>query len=225
MDWSMDPPQTPILSSPCFAPASEHVPLPHVPLHNKGSNSKNRTESTALSVLNYGERQLAIKRSWNRAHHTLSIFRMEDTILKNTEMIFKSIRRIRTYIKHHPADKTPGREFVPVVEYLWKLINTIYAAKWDTLIFDKAKTLTIRKCVRECIMPLYRQALNTMTSYPSPLPSAEAALPPTTNMLAAPSSPNKTIEITVKKDSKPLNMKKSYAQASKSNLSYIKDIV
>ena len=118
MDWSMDPSQTPTLPSPCFAPASEHVLLPHVPLHNKGSNGKNRTESTVLSVLDYGERQLAIKRSWDGAHHTLSIFRMEDTILKDTEMIFKSIRRIRTYIKHHPADKAPGRVFVPVVEYL-----------------------------------------------------------------------------------------------------------
>jgi len=37
--------------------------------------------------------------------------------------------------------------------------------------------------------------------------------------------PNKNIENTVKKDLKSLNMKKSYAQASKSNLSRIEDIV
>ena len=161
----------------------------------------------------------------------LSIFRIEDTILKDAEMIFESIRRIRTYIKHHPVDKALGREFILVVKYFWKLINTIYTAKWDSLIFNKEKTLTIRKCVGEHIMPLYRQnqpsttALNTTTSNPSPLSSAEVASPLTTNMSAAPPPPNKTIEITVKKGPKPLNMKKSYVQASKSNLLHIEDIV
>ena len=161
----------------------------------------------------------------------LSIFRIEDTILKDAEMIFESIRRIRTYIKHHPVDKALGREFILVVKYLWKLINTIYTTKWDSLIFNKEKILTIRKCVGECIMPLYRQnqpstaALNTTTSNPSPLQKAEATSPPTTNMSAASPPPNKTIEITVKKGPKPLNIKKSYAQASKSNLLHIEDIV
>ena len=146
-------------------------------------------------------------------------------------MIFKSIRRIKTYIKHHPADKVLRGEFVPVIEYLWKLIDTIYAAKWDTLIFNKEKTLTIRKYVGEHIIPIYRQnqpstiTSNTMMSNPSSLPSTKTASPPTTNMLVALPPPNKTIEITIKKDLKPSNMKKSYVQALKSNLSHIKDIV
>jgi len=55
MDWSMDPPQAPVSLTPCVTPASEHVPLPHVPPQNKGSNSKNRAASTAPSVLSYGE--------------------------------------------------------------------------------------------------------------------------------------------------------------------------
>ena len=118
IDWSIDPPQTPTSSSPHVASTSEHIPSPHVPLHNKGPNSKNRAESTASSVLNYSKRQPAIAGSWNGAYHILSIFRMEDTILKDAKMIFKSIRRIKTYIKHHPADKVLGREFVPVIEYL-----------------------------------------------------------------------------------------------------------
>ena len=62
------------------------------------------------------------------------------------------------------------------------------------------------------------------TSNPFPLQKAEAASSPTTNMLAA-SPPNKTIEITIKKGPKPLYIKKSYAQASKSNLLYIEDTV
>jgi len=92
--------------------------------------------------------------SWDGAYHVLSIFRSEDTQFKDTEMIFKSIRRIKAYIKHHSVNKVPPKgEFVPVVEYLWKLIDTIYTTKWDSLIFDKEKTLTIRKYVRKHIIP------------------------------------------------------------------------
>jgi len=60
---------------------------------------------------------------------------------------------------------------------------------------------------------------------PSPLPAAEAAPPPTTNMSVAPPPPNKNIEFTVKKGPKPSNMKKSYAQASKANITRIEDIM
>jgi len=53
----MDTPQA--LASPLLhvPPASEHVPSPHALLHNIGSNSKNRAESAAPSVLNYGKDQ------------------------------------------------------------------------------------------------------------------------------------------------------------------------
>ena len=146
-------------------------------------------------------------------------------------MIFNSIRRLRFYIKHHPVDKAPPKgEFVPVVEYLWKLIDTIYAAKWDSLIFDKEKTLTIRKCVREHIVSYYRQnqlstlTLNTKTNTSFPLQKTEDAPSPTTNMSVAP-PPNKNVESTVKKAPKPSNIKKSYMQASKSNLLHIEDIL
>ena len=64
-----------------------------------------------------------------------------------------------------------------------------------------------------------------MMTTPSPLPSAETTPPPTTNISAAPPLPNKNVKSTVKKDPKPLNMKKFYVQASKSNLSHIEDIV
>jgi len=47
------------------------------------------------------------------------------------------------------------RELSPVVEMLWKLFDTIYSAKWDTLIFNKEKNLTIRKYVGEHIMSYY----------------------------------------------------------------------
>ena len=148
-------------------------------------------------------------------------------------MMYDSIVRLRSFIKYHPMDKSPiERELSPIVKMLWKLFDTIYSAKWDTLIFNKEKNLTIRKCVGECIMPYYMQnqpltssSNMMMTTTLSPLPSAETAPPPTTNMSVASPPPNKNVESTIKKDPKPSNMKKSYAQASKSNLLRIKDIV
>jgi len=223
MDWSMNTLQAPI---------SGHVSLPHVLLHNMGSNSKNKAESAALSVLDYGKGQLSITSSWNRVYQVLSIFGTEDTIFKDAKIIFNSIRRLKSYIKHHPVNKVPPKgEFVPVVEYLWKLIDIIYTTKWNSLIFNKEKTLTIRKCVGEHIMSYYRQnQLSTSISdmkmnTPSPLSSTEVALPPTTNTSVAPPPPNKNVKSTIKKAPKPLNMKKSYTQASKSNLSCIEDIL
>jgi len=229
----MDPPQAPASSSLRVAPAGEHVPLPHVPSHNKDSNGKNRAKPTMPLVLNYSEGLLAISHNWDGAHHVLSIFGTENTLTKDSKMMYDSIVRLRSFIKHHPVDKSPmERELSPVVEMLWKLFNIIYSAKWDTLIFNKEKNLTIRKCVGECIIPYYMQNQPStsssnmiMTTTLSPLPSVEAAPPPTTNMSAAPPPLNKNIEFTVKKDPKPSNMKKSYAQASKSNLSRIEDIV
>ena len=230
MDWSMDPPQAPASPSLCVTPASEHVPSPHVPSHNKGSNGKNRADSTAPSVLSYGEGQPAISSNWDGSHHALSIFGSENTLTKDSEMIYNSLTRMRSFIKHHPNPME--KEITPVVEKLWRLINTIYTANWDTVSFSKDKNLTIRKCIGDRIMPYYTQnqpstaspnmmIMNTL----SPLPSAEAAPPPTVNIPRAPPPPNKNVESTAKKDPKPSNLKKSYVQASKSNLSHIEDIV
>jgi len=230
MDWSIDPLQAPASPTLCVTPASEHIPSPHVPSHNKGSNGKNRADSTAPSVLSYGKGQPAISGNWDGSHYALSIFGSEDTLTKDSEMIYDSLTRMRSFIKHHlnPTE----REVTPVVEKLWRLIDTIYAAKWDTVPFSKDKNLTIRKCIGDQIMPYYMQnqpstesSNTTMTNTPSPLPSAEAAPPPTVNIPRAPSPPNKNIESTAKKDPKPLNLKKSYVQASKSNLLHIEDIV
>jgi len=158
MDWSMDPPQAPASPSLHVAPASEHVPSPHVPSHNKDSNSKNRAEQnraepTMPLVLNYGEGQLATSCNWDGAHHALSIFGIENTLAKDSKIMYDSIMRLRSFIKCYPME----RELSPIVEILWKLFNTIYSAKWNTLIFNKEKNLTIRKCIGECIMSYYMQ--------------------------------------------------------------------
>ena len=51
----MDTPQAPTSPSLHVPPASKYVSLPHVPLHNMGSNGKIRAESAAPSILDYGE--------------------------------------------------------------------------------------------------------------------------------------------------------------------------
>ena len=174
MDWSMDTPQasaSPLLH---ISPASEHVPLPHVPLHNMGSNSKNRTESAEPSVLDYGEGQLVVASAWDGAHHALSIFGMGDMVLKDTESMYEFIRRMRNYIKHHPVNKvTIGNEFTPVVKQLWKLFDNIYVAKWVPLIFNREKTLTIRKYIGECIVSFYVVATTCWNGTHSMLTSAK----------------------------------------------------
>ena len=174
-----------------------------------------------------------IANSWDGAYQVVSIFKTKDIQIKDSEMIHKSIKRIETYIKYHPVDKAPPKkDFILVVRNLWKLIDIIYTAKWDSLIFDKEKSLIIRKCVREYIIPYYRQkqlstlTLNIEMNTPTPLPSMGVAPSPTTNMLVAPPPPNKNVESTVKKASKPSIIKKSYTQASKSNILYnIEDIL
>ena len=55
MNWSMNTPQAPASPLLYIPSASEHILSPHVLLHNMGSNGKNRAESAALSVLDYGE--------------------------------------------------------------------------------------------------------------------------------------------------------------------------
>ena len=230
MDWSMDLPQasaSPLLR---VTPTSEHIPSPHVPSHNKGSNGKNRADSTVPLVLSYGEGQPAISGNWDGSHHVLSIFGSENTLAKDSKMIYDSLMRMRSFIKHHPNPME--RKITPVVEKLWRLIDTIYAANWDIVSFSKDKNLTIRKCVGDRIMPYYMQnqpstasSNTTMMNTPSPLPSTEVAPPPTINIPRAPPPPNKNVESTAKKDPKPSNLKKFYTQASKSNLSHIKDIV
>ena len=68
MDWNMDTLQAPTSPSLRVPPASEHISSSHVPLHNMGSNSKNRAESAALFILDYGEGQPLITSSWDGAH-------------------------------------------------------------------------------------------------------------------------------------------------------------
>jgi len=240
MDWSTDIPDALISPLPCVPLAREHMSLPHDSLHNMSSSNKNRAESgnSAPTLLDYSDNQLAIASSQDGAFHMVFIFRTEKTWSEDTTNIHKSIKKIGSYIKNHPADKNPpSGDFIPVVKSLWKLIEMIYTSKWDVLTFEKEASLTIWKCVRESIMPFYRKKelstsnsvnLKEKSTISNPiifLPSTAVPPPSTTNLLMAPPS-NKNIESVIKKAPKPLNTRKSYVQASKSNISSsIEDIL
>jgi len=132
------------------------------------------------------------------------------------------------YFKHNPADKKPpAGEFANVVKALWSLIATIYTSRWDLLpIEDKS----IHKLVGEKIVPGYikLRLSNDKTVEDSSLsstflPSNMAVFSPTTNPVAT--LPLST-SVVPQKVPKPSNMKKSYTQASKTNLlSKVEDIL
>ena len=94
---------------------------PHDPLHNTGLSSKNRAESSdsAPILLNYSDNQPAITSSWDRAFHTVSIFRAEKALHEDTVNIHESIKRIGSYIKNHLVNKNLlSGDFILVVKSL-----------------------------------------------------------------------------------------------------------
>ena len=132
------------------------------------------------------------------------------------------------FFKHNLADKEPpAGEFANVVKALWGLIATIYTLKWDLLSIDDK---IIRKLVGEKIVSGYtklrlsniKMAENSSSSSTT-LPS-NTAVPPTTTNSVAPPPPH--MSMVPQKVPKPSNMKKLYAQASKSNcLLKVEDIL
>ena len=87
---------------------------PHALLHNRDVKGKRRMDSidSGPSVLNYGGNQPSIPSSWDRAHHALSIFRIDETSEIDAINMAQLISRIINYIKNNLADKkSPAREF------------------------------------------------------------------------------------------------------------------
>ena len=228
MDWSEDIPEAQSSPTPCASPAGEHMSSPQVPLSNRDSMER-RAESnnSSPSVLNYGNNQPSIASSWDGAHHALFIFGTQETTAIDAANMTQSILRMIDYFKHNPADKKPpAGEFADVVKALWGLIAMIYTSRWDLLpIEDK----NICKLVGEKIVPGYIKLglVNNKTAEKSSLSSTSLPLntavpPPPTNSITT--LPPQT-SVVPQKVPKPSNMKKSYAQASKSNLSKVEDIL
>ena len=141
-------------------PLLEHVSSPCVSLPQGGSSGSNMSETSSFnqSLLNYGNGQPSDASFWDEVFQAVSLFRTKKALSTDATNIYESLVRIENYIKNHPTSKeTPSRDFIPVVKSLWKLFDVIFISKWDVLLFDREKTLTIRKCVSTNFAPLFRE--------------------------------------------------------------------
>ena len=119
MDWNKDIPEVQFSPISCVSPAGENMLLPCALLHNRNVKEKRRTESidSGPSLLNYGGKQPSIPSSWDGAHHTLSIFRTDETSEIDAINMAQSISRIIDYIKSSLVDKKlPTKEFEQVTK-------------------------------------------------------------------------------------------------------------
>ena len=209
-------------------PAGRNVPSPRALLHNRDAKGKGRTEliNSGPSLLNYGRNQPAIPSSWDGAHHTLSIFGTDQTAEIDAINMAQSTTRIIKFIKNNPADKKAlAREFVNVTKGFWNLISAIYSSKWDLLPVENGKTfhtLVGRNILSNYVkLSLVKQPEATKTQPSMPSNTTNPKIP------TAP-PPNKTMGSNEKKAPapKPMNKKKSYVEASKTNqLSNIDDVI
>ena len=228
MDWSEDIPEVQSTPLSCVFSAGRNVLSPHAPLHNRDAKEKKRTDliDPGPSLLNYGGIQPVIPSSWDRAHHALSIFGTDQTAEIDATNMAQSIMRIIEFIKNNLADKkAPTKKFENVTKGFWNLISAIYSSRWDLLPVEDGKTfhaLVGRNILNNYVkLGLVKQpkAMKPQPSMPSNMMNPKIPTSP---------PPNKTVGSNEKKALalKPMNTKKSYAEASKTNnLSNIEDVI
>ena len=226
MDWSEDIPEVQSSPTPCAPPAGGNVLLPYALLHNRDAKGKRRTDliDSGPSLLNYSGNQPLMPSSWDGAYHTLSVFETEESCEVDASNMAKLISRIVEYIKNNLADKKlPAREFEYIAKGFWDLIIAIYSSRWDLLPIKDGKNF--RALVGEKILNNYvKHGLLNQSKAKEALSSMPAIAMnpsiPTTPPFSKTTGPNK------KKATKPMITKKSYAQASKVNISSsIEDVI
>jgi len=226
IDWSKDTPEVQSSPTSCVSPTGENMLSLHALLHNRDAKGKRRTDSidSSPSLLNYGGNQPSIPSSWDRAHHALSIFGIDEMSEIDAINIAQSISRIINYIKNNLADKkSPAREFEQVTKGFWNLISAIYSSRWDLLPVEDGKNfcaLVGKKILNNYVkLGLVNQpeAKKPLSSMPTTATNPNVpAIPPSSKM----TGPNE------KKAPKPMITKKSYVQASKANISLsIEDVI
>ena len=226
IDWSKDTPEVQSSPTPHISPAGENMLSPRALLHNRDVKGKRRTNSidSGPSLLNYGRNQPSIPSSWDGAHHTLSIFRIDETSEIDAINMAQSISRIIDYIKNNLVDKkSPAREFKQVTKGFWNLISAIYSSRWDLLPVEDGKNFCT--LVGEKILNNYVKLglVNQPEAKKPPSSMSTTAMNP--NIPAIPPL-SKTTGPNEKKAPKPTIMKNSYVQASKTNISSsIEDVI
>ena len=136
-----------------------------------------------------------------------------------------SLKRATSYIKKHPTTEKVLGNFVDIVKNIWSLINSIYESKWDLLIFDREKRLSLNKCITNYFVIRSNDDINNKSTKesspssqnPNPMPKIIPLPSVMLLSLAIPSSDNK-VNFINKKAPKPSNIKKSYVQTLKANI-------
>ena len=212
-------------------PYLHHMSLPHVSLPQSGSSSSNVSKMSSFrpDLLNYSNGQLTDLSSWDGAYRALSLFGSQETLNQDIKNMQISLERLTNHIKNFPVSLNGNRklsgEYIPVIKGLCDLINVTFYSKWNYLVFDAEKSLTINKSIAYFYEKLSTSNINKPVESTTPLAlTASVAAPPTTSPIVPP--PIKNSKNIVKKASKPSNIKKSYAQALKTNiLSNIEDVL
>jgi len=226
MDWSEDTPEVQFSPIPRVSLAEENVSSPCALLHNRDAKEKRRMDSidSGPSLLNYGENQPSILSSWDGAHHTLSIFRTDETSEIDAINMAQSISKIIDYIKNNLIDKKlPAREFEQVTKSFWNLISAIYSSRWDLLPVEDGKNFCA--LVGKKILNNYVK-LGLVNQLETKKPLSSMSTTATNPNVPAIPPPSKTTGPNEKKALKSMIMKKSYVQASKANISSsIEDVI
>jgi len=138
MDWSVN---TPVQASP-----NTHVQPQGVLMPDPQNINVSVPSSLGSTILNYSNGQPLDLNLWNGIYQVLSLFGSKESLSEDVTNIVCSLKKIRKHIKYHPVDKVaPYKEFAVISKNLWNLISMIYHLKWDLLIYDKEKQLTINK--------------------------------------------------------------------------------
>ena len=127
------------------------------------------------------------------------------------------------YIKNNPIINNKVSDIIQVISKQMKiLISTIYLSKWDLIVFsNKKEENTLNSYIKKKFTPETPSSLNPT---PPPLVATPSALypvvdTPSTAISTVPSLSNKLVKENNTKTSKSQNIKKSYAQVSKANIS------
>ena len=161
----------------------------------------------------------------------MSIFRTKESLAKDIHYMALLISRIELYIWNNllEGDKVLER-FSTITEQLHILINTAYILKWDSIINNNKIGSTLNKFITKRFT-IKNNSDNNKLSLTSQESTVKSMTLPLVAPLITPSSgvlspSNKFVNVIKKKILKQSNIKKSYVQASKANISpNIEDIL
>ena len=213
MDWSVN---TPVQALP-----NTHVQPQGVLIPDPQNINVSVPSGLGSTILNYSNGQPSDLNSWNRTCQVLFLFGSKESLSKYVANIVCSLKMIRKHIKYHPVNKVaPYGEFAVIAKNLWNFISMIYHLKWDLLIYDKEKQLTINKGILKRFVnksnnDLDKDKVSTKPtekkSQSKPTPTLPLKAVPPTPTVSIPPPLNKKVETITKKALILSNIKKSYA--------------